>query len=69
VSPVIRLPNFGNLASATLLFFFLNHVYMRRKIFVCFFVIGVYVYVFAFYMFYEIFMRKIKFFGLYFEIF
>jgi hypothetical protein len=44
---------------------------MRRKIFVVFFffVIGVYVYVFAFYMFDEISMRKSKFFGFYFEIF
>jgi hypothetical protein len=53
-------------------FFFLNHVYMKRKIFVFvffFFFICVYVYVFAFYIFDKIFMRKNKFFGLYFEIF
>jgi hypothetical protein len=33
------------------------------------FFIGVYVYIFAFYMYDEIFMRNRKFFGLYFEIF
>jgi hypothetical protein len=50
----MRLPNFGNPASA---------VFFLKKI------IGVYVYIFAFYMFNEIFMRNRKFFGLYFEIF
>ena len=47
------------------IFFIKKHVYMRRIFFFFFFflVIGFYVYVFTFYMFDEIFMRKNKFFG------
>jgi hypothetical protein len=64
MSVAMRLPNFGSPASANL-FLFLFFV-----LFVFFFVffIGVYVYIFAFYIFDEIFMRNMKFFGLYFEI-
>jgi hypothetical protein len=48
-----------------LLFFFGNPKSIKKF----FWVIGVHVYVFAFYMFDEFFMRKNKFFGLYFKIF
>jgi hypothetical protein len=50
-----------------LLFFFWGGPKVDNFFF--FWVIGVHVYVFAFYMFDEFFMRKKKFLGLYFEIF